>query len=189
MSCRCYFSALNSICSVYMIRAAKKGNLQGRWVGEGKKYFSGKGSLPTPFDLFPNQDCLQLPKHLNSMGGHGFNGSTGGCHGYFPCPCIPAAKSLGSYAVLWETRDPKQALCRLHCLVILLLVGWARPLQLKLHISIHHLQMGTYSSAFKACQKVEREVAPLLSHDSLTKTEITQHGVLGLECVLLLGRK
>lgn len=87
MSCRCYFSALNSICSVYMIRAAKKGNLQGRWVGEGKKYFSGKGSLPTPFDLFPNQDCLQLPKHLNSMGGHGFNGSTGGCHGYFPCPC------------------------------------------------------------------------------------------------------
>lgn len=138
---------------------------------------------------FLTSGCLQLPKPLNfswekDMASAGVLGNvTGALH--VPVLSVPGVKSLGS----WETWDPKQALCRLHCLVILLVVGWARPLQLRLCISIHHLQMGTYSSAFKACQKVAREVAPLLSHDSLTKTEITQHGVLGLEFVLLLGRK
>lgn len=46
----------------------------------------------------------------------------------------------------------------------MLSVGWAGPLQLRLHVPNHHLKMETCSSGFKTRQKVAREAAPLLSH-------------------------
>lgn len=53
MSCKWYFRVLNSICSVYVISAAKEGKLHGGWVREENKYFSGRGFPPSFFGLSP----------------------------------------------------------------------------------------------------------------------------------------
>lgn len=87
-------------------------------------------------------------------------------------------KALNSYTVLWVGWLRNTEDCIPLC--IFLVVGWAGPPQVRFHIPSHNLQMGTYSSAFQACQKAAREAVPLLSHDSLMMTEITQHGLLGL---------
>ena len=82
-------------------------------------------------------------------------------------------KRLGSHTAPWRTGI--QTLCYAgSCLrkaggcfaiCVLLLVGWSGPLQFRLHVPNHHLKMGSYSSAFKSCQKLARETAPLLSHN------------------------
>lgn len=87
-------------------------------------------------------------------------------------------KALNSHTALWVGWLRNTEDCIPLC--IFLVVGWAGPPQVRFHIPSHNLQMGTYSSAFQACQKAAREAVPLLSHDSLMMTEITQHGLLGL---------
>ena len=67
---------------MYVIRTAKEGNLQGGWVREGNKYFSGKGFPSPPFGLLLNWWLFAAAKTFELLVGEGdhFSRSVGGRH-------------------------------------------------------------------------------------------------------------